>query len=101
MISANRDRNKETQLMHKELAALLGVSSNPPGPEWQLANMQYDPETFDPRHDKPRLDPPAEMDKYDKLPLDVKVERLQAALALSKQSKLDPNHHHVAALICR
>ena len=50
--------------------------------------MQYDPEMFGSKHDKPRIDPPAEMDRYDKLPVETKVERLKAALALSKQSDL-------------
>ena len=51
------------------------------------ATMQYDPDNFDSKHDRPKIDPPAEMDRYDKLPLTTKVERLKAALAQSKQSE--------------
>jgi FKBP12-rapamycin complex-associated protein len=49
--------------------------------------VQYDPETFDSLHDKPRLDLTSEMDRYDKLPTEEKVKRLQAAWSHSKQGK--------------
>lgn len=69
VISAHREREKQTKLSNYELASLLG----------------YDPATFDPRHDKPRFDNEAEMDRYEKLPLATKVKRLEAALSHSKQ----------------
>ncbi|EIW71794.1 hypothetical protein TREMEDRAFT_67963 [Tremella mesenterica DSM 1558] len=72
LIQSNRDKDRGSNLANKELASLLG----------------YDPETFDPKRDNPRLDPPAESDRYDKLPLDTKVKRLQAALSHSNQSDL-------------
>ncbi|WWD22809.1 hypothetical protein CI109_107303 [Kwoniella shandongensis] len=72
IIQANRDKNKQHSLSDKEQASLLG----------------YDPVTFNPRQNKPRLDPSAESDRYDKLPLEVKVERLKGALSHSKQSDL-------------
>jgi FKBP12-rapamycin complex-associated protein len=48
--------------------------------------IQYDPETFDPKSEKNRVDPPAEMDRYDKLSLETKIERLKGALSHSDQS---------------
>ncbi|ORY33953.1 hypothetical protein BCR39DRAFT_463113 [Naematelia encephala] len=72
MITANREKDKTNNLTNKELASLLG----------------YDPETFDRNNNRPRLDPPAEMERYDKLPSEVKLERLKAALSHSKQSDL-------------
>lgn len=51
---------------------------------------QYDPDVFNPNH--PKLDAPAEMDKYDKLPLPTKIQRLKAALSHSNQSKQSDGH---------
>jgi FKBP12-rapamycin complex-associated protein len=48
--------------------------------------VQYDPETFDFRHDNPRLDLTSEMDRYDQLPTEIKVKRLEAAWSHSDQS---------------
>ncbi|KAK8844641.1 hypothetical protein IAR55_006488 [Kwoniella newhampshirensis] len=72
IIQSNRGKNKQNSLTDKEQASLLG----------------YNPLTFNPRTEKPRFDPSAEMDRYDKLPVEVKVERLKAALSHSKQSDL-------------
>ncbi|ORX39339.1 hypothetical protein BD324DRAFT_577344 [Kockovaella imperatae] len=72
IILSNREKCKASNLSNKELASILG----------------YDPENFDTKHDRPKLDPPAEMDRYDKLPLPTKVERLKAALSHSKQTDL-------------
>lgn len=46
-------------------------------------NTKYDPETFTPHG----LDAPGEMDRYDKLPLETKVERLKAAMSHCDQSE--------------
>ncbi|KAE8538261.1 hypothetical protein D1P53_005601 [Cryptococcus gattii VGV] len=70
MIQANRDKHKRNALTNRELGSLLG----------------YDPDVFNPNH--PKLDAPAEMDKYDKLPLPTKVQRLEAALSHSNQSDI-------------
>nr|XP_019048571.1 hypothetical protein I302_02343 [Kwoniella bestiolae CBS 10118]OCF27501.1 hypothetical protein I302_02343 [Kwoniella bestiolae CBS 10118] len=72
MIQINRAKNKQNDLNDKETASLLG----------------HDPETFNPRRENPRFDPPAEMDRYDKLPIPTKIQRLKAALSHSKQSDL-------------
>ncbi|WWC85668.1 uncharacterized protein L201_000534 [Kwoniella dendrophila CBS 6074] len=72
MIQINRAKNKQNDLNDRETASLLG----------------HDPETFNPRREHPRFDPPAEMDRYDKLPIPTKVQRLKAALAHSNQSDL-------------
>ncbi|OWZ32832.1 phosphatidylinositol 3-kinase [Cryptococcus neoformans AD2-60a] len=70
MIQANRDKHKRNALTNQELGSLLG----------------YDPDAFNPNN--PKLDAPAEMDKYDKLPLPIKVQRLKAALSHSNQSDI-------------
>ncbi|WVQ82636.1 hypothetical protein IAT38_004768 [Cryptococcus sp. DSM 104549] len=67
MIQANRDKDKHNTLTNKELASLLG---------------------YDPKQDTPRIDAPAEMDRYDKLPLSTKVQRLKGALSHSDQSDI-------------
>ncbi|KAK6905037.1 hypothetical protein I203_105856 [Kwoniella mangroviensis CBS 8507] len=72
MIQINRAKNKQNDLNDRETASLLG----------------HDPETFNPRRENPRFDPPAEMDRYDKLPIPTKIQRLKAALSHSKQSDL-------------
>ncbi|RSH90651.1 hypothetical protein EHS25_001256 [Saitozyma podzolica] len=68
MISNHREKENKKSLTNKELASLLG----------------YDPETFTPHG----LDAPGEMDRYDKLPLETKVERLKAAMSHCNQTDL-------------
>ncbi|WRT63514.1 uncharacterized protein IL334_000419 [Kwoniella shivajii] len=72
MIQVNRAKNQHSSVNDKEVASLLG----------------HDPDTFDPKREHPRFDPPAEMDKYDKLPIPTKIQRLTAALSHSTQSDL-------------
>ncbi|KAK4689267.1 hypothetical protein P7C73_g843, partial [Tremellales sp. Uapishka_1] len=72
IISSHREKkHRGYSLTNKEMASLLG----------------FDPETFDPRHDNPRLDTQHEMERYDKLSHETKVARLKAALAHSDQSE--------------
>lgn len=80
MIQGNREKDKSNRLSTMELASLLGVCPLPGG--WDSADCQYDSATFS-THGLDRI---AEMDKYEKLPLEVKVERLRGALSHSKQS---------------
>ncbi|WVQ93902.1 hypothetical protein IAU59_000980 [Kwoniella sp. CBS 9459] len=67
MIQINRAKNKQNFLNDKENAALLNS---------------------DGKKEHPRFDVQVEMDRYDKLPLATKVQRLKAALSFSTQSDL-------------
>jgi FKBP12-rapamycin complex-associated protein len=89
MISNHREKENKKSLTNKELASLLGVRPNKDRSYVDEAEHvltvypQYDPETFTPHG----LDAPGEMDRYDKLPLETKVERLKAAMSHCDQSE--------------
>lgn len=83
MIQGNREKDRSNRLSNMELASLLGVSLKPVSSS--VTDEQHDPATFS-THGLDRI---AEMDRYEKLPLEVKVERLRGALSHSKQSAFE------------
>ncbi|WVR03316.1 hypothetical protein IAU60_000307 [Kwoniella sp. DSM 27419] len=70
IIQDNRAKNEESGLNDMEIASLMG----------------HNPAIFTLK--QPKFDVQGEMDKYDKLPVETKVKRLQAALSHSKQNDL-------------
>ncbi|ODN80500.1 hypothetical protein L202_02731 [Cryptococcus amylolentus CBS 6039] len=72
MIQTKRDKYHQQWLNDAETSSILG----------------YDPENGRPKPDQARMDVSAEMDRYDKLPVNTKVQRLKSALSHSDQSDI-------------
>ncbi|TYJ58649.1 hypothetical protein B9479_000485 [Cryptococcus floricola] len=72
MIQTKRDKYHQQSLNDAETSSILG----------------YDRENGRPKPDQARMDVSAEMDRYDKLPVNIKVQRLKSALSHSDQSDI-------------